>query len=389
MSTPNTLTDLIPDFFYAMDVVSREMVGLLPSISLDASTQQAAKDQTIRSFVTPVAATYDVTPGQLPADNGQQTIGSVTMSISKVKYAPMLITGEEELGLDSPGGPGSNAILQDQIQQGIRSLVNEMESDGCALFYKASRAVAPAGTTLFDAANYKDVANVARILDDNGAPMAGRTLVLNSLATAAFRGNAQNTGANTAGTDSFQRNGIMLPMFGMDLRSSAGIKSQTAGTGSGLKTDSAGYAIGATSITVATDGSGTILAGDVVSFSTDASGAKYVVLTGGDMSSGGTITINAPGLRGSLAAAQADITINTSTDKNMAFSRNAIHMATRAPAVPKRGDMAKDRITLRDPYSGIAFTFAMYPGYHMNKFEVSAAWGIEVIKKEHLALLID
>lgn len=389
MSTPNTLTDLIPDFFYAMDVVSRELVGLIPSISLDAKTEQAAKDQVIRSFVTPTASTYDVTPGQLPVDNGQQTITKVDMAITKVKYAPMLITGEEELGLDSPGGPGSNLILQDQIQQGIRALVNEMEADGCALFYKASRAVAPAGTTLFDAANYKDVANVAKILDDNGAPANNRSLILNTLATAAFRGNAQNTGANTAGTDSFQRNGIMLPMFNMDLRTSGQIKSQTAGTGSGLKTDSTGYAIGATSITVATDGSGTIVPGDVISFSTDATGSKYVVLSGGNMDSGGTVVINAPGLRGSLAASQADITINSSTDKNMALSRNAIHMVTRAPAVPKRGDMAADRITLRDPYSGIAFTFAIYKGYHMNKFEVSAAWGIEVIKKEHLALLID
>jgi hypothetical protein len=389
MSTPNTLTDLIPDFFYAMNVVSREQVGLIPSISLDATTERAAKDQIIRTHVVPTASTYDVTPGQLPVDNGQQTIGNTTMAISKVKYAPMLITGEEELGLDSPGGPGSNSILQDQIQEGIRALVNEMEADAAALFYKASRAVAPAGTTLFDAANYKDVANVAKILDDNGAPASGRALVLNTLATAAFRGNAQNTGANTAGSDSFQRNGIMLPMFGMDLRTSGQIKSQTAGTASGLKTDSTGYAVGATTITVATDGSGTILPGDVVSFSTDATGSKYVVLSGGDMGSGGTLVINAPGLRGSLAASQADITVNTSTDKNMAFSRNAIHMVTRAPAVPKRGDMARDRITLRDPYSGIAFTFTMWPGYYMNKFEVAAAWGVEVIKKEHLALLID
>lgn len=390
MTTPNTLTDLIPDFYYAMDVVSREIVGLLPSVSLDASPRQAAVGQTIRSFVTPTASTSNITPGQLPTDDGNQTIGNVTMTISKSKYAPMLITGEEEQGLDSPGGPGSNAILQDQIQQGVRALVNEMEADVASLFYKASRAVGPAGSTLFDAGNYKDVANVAKVLDDNGAPATGRSLVLNTLATAAFRGNAQNTSFINQGTDSFQRTGIMLPLFGMDLRTSAQIKSQTAGTAASARTNNAGYSVGATVLTLDSNGTGTIIAGDVITITGDASGASYVVVSGdADVSNGGTITIAAPGLRGALSAATHAITVNASTDKNMAFSRNAIHVVTRAPAVPRRGDIASDRITLTDPYSGIAFTFSMYKGYYMNKFEVSAAWGYEMIKPEHCALLID
>ena len=37
----NTLTGLIPDLYEALDVVSREMVGMIPSVMLDA---QAARD---------------------------------------------------------------------------------------------------------------------------------------------------------------------------------------------------------------------------------------------------------------------------------------------------------------------------------------------------------
>lgn len=390
MTTPNTLTGLINTFYYNMDVVSREQIGLIPSVSMDAAPTGAAKNQTIRTFVTPPSEAYDIEPGQLPVDDGNQSIGYRDMAITYVKRVPFVMNGEEELALNSASGPGADNLQSDQIQNALRTLNNTVEASISALFYKASRARGPAGSTLFDAANYKDIAAMARILDDNGAPPNDRTLVLNSLATAAFRGNAQNTGANTAGTDSMQRNGVFLDMFGMKLRTSAQIKSQAAGTASGATTDGSAYAIGATVLTLASAGSGTIVPGDVITIGDDSSAESYVVLSGdADVSNGGTITIGAPGLRAALSAATHTITVNASSDKNMAFSRNAIHLVARTPAVPKRGDMARDAVILRDPYSGISYRFALYPGYYQNKFEVSLAWGVDVMKPEHMALLVD
>ena len=381
----NTLTNLTPDLFEALDVVSRELVGLIPAVSRDSNAERAALNQTVRSFVAPASTSASITPGQLPPDTGNQTIGNKTITISKAKAVPVRWNGEEQRGMNT--GPGYQNILRDQFAQAMRTLCNEVEADLASLFYKASRGVGPAGTTLFDAANYNDIANVRKILVDNGAPTNDMTVVLNTIAGAAFRGQAQNYSYQNAGDVSFLRQGELMNIHGMQIRESAQIVQQTAGTGSGLKTDSTGYALGATSITVATDGSGTIVAGDVITFAGDTN--PYVVLSGGDMGSGGTVVIGAPGLKKAIGAAQVDITVNTSTDKNMAFSRNAIHLVTRAPARPSEGDSADDVMVITDPRSGLSFEVSLYKEYRQVHYEIALAWGYEVIKPEHMALLID
>ena len=51
----NTLTDLTPDLYQAMDTVSRELVGFIPSVTLDSGIERAAVGQQVRSFVTPAS----------------------------------------------------------------------------------------------------------------------------------------------------------------------------------------------------------------------------------------------------------------------------------------------------------------------------------------------
>lgn len=384
----NTLTNLTPDLYEALDVVSRELVGLIPAVSRDSSLERAALNQTVRSFVAPASTSASITPGQLAPDTGDQTIGNKTIAITKAKGVPIRWTGEEQKGMNT--GPGYNNILRDQFAQAMRTLCNEVEADLASLFYKGSNAVGPAGTTLFDAANYKDVANVAKLLDDNGAPLSDRHLVLNNIAAAAFRGNAQYYSYLNAGDVGFLRQGEFMNIHNFGIRPSAQIKSQAAGTNSGGRTDNAGYAIGATVLTLDSNGTGTIVAGDVITITGDASGASYVVLSGdADVSNGGTITIGAPGLKGTLSAATHAITVNASTDKNMAFTRNAIHLVTRAPARPVEGDTATDVMMIQDPRSGLGFEVSLYKEYRRVHYEIAMAWGYEVIKPEHLVLLVD
>lgn len=383
----NTLTNLAPDLYAALDTVSRELVGLIPSVSRDSGVERAAVGETVRSFVAPASTATSISPGQLPPNTGDQTIGNKTMTISKAKAVPIRWNGEEQKGMNN--GPGYSNILRDQFAQAMRTLTNEIENDLASLYAKASRAQSPAGTTLFDAANYKDVANVRKILADNGADMNQVSLVLDTTAGAAFRGLAQNYGADTAGSQDFLRQGTLVNIHGVNIRESAQIYQNPAvGTASGLKTDSTGYAVGSTSIAVASDGSGTIVAGDVITFSSDTS-HKYVVVSGGDMGSGGTVVIAAPGLRTAIPAAQDDIAVVAAQRRNMCFARNAIHLVTRAPARPAEGDSARDVMMIQDPRSGLGFEVAVYGEYRQVHYEISCAWGYEVIKPEHLALLLD
>lgn len=85
--------------------------------------------------------------------------------------------------------------------------------------------------------------------------------------------------------------------------------SDVTGTGSGATTDASGYAIGVTGpIALASAGTGTILVGDVITFAGDTN--PYMVLLGDtDVSDGGNITLQAPGLLVAIPAAPTAITV--------------------------------------------------------------------------------
>lgn len=373
----NTLTSLMPDLYEALDVVSRELVGFIPSISLDASAARAALNQNVRVFQTPAVAAEDVTPGQLPPDDGDQNIGNTPIVITKSRMAPFRWSGEDQKGVNT--GPGYKNIRRDQIAQAMRTLVNEIESGIGTLVYSASRATGTAGTTPFATA-LGDTAQARKILSDNGAPLSDLQCVIDTTAGANMRTLAQLTKANEAGTTELRAQGTLLELHGFQVRESAGVNIHAAGTGAGYLVNGA-LAKGATTINVDT-GTGTVVAGDVVTFAGDAN--KYVVAT---TLSGGAFTINAPGLRGAVAD-NAAMTVGAAYTGNLAFSRSAIVLATRAPALPEEGDMAEDRMLITDPRSGITFEVAMYMQYRRVRYEVSIAYGFANIKPQHTAMLL-
>jgi hypothetical protein len=382
----NTLTNLIPDVYSALDVVSRELVGLIPAVTRDPSTERAAVGQTVRSFVAPASTASDITPGVTAPNDGDQTIGNVSLTITKARAVPFRWNGEEELGVNN-GGPGAQAIRVNQIAQAMRTLTNEIEGDLAALHINASRAYGTAATTPFGTSgDYTDASNALKILLDNGAPTSDLQLVVDTAAGANIRGK-QGGKVNEAGTDSILRQGVLLDMHGMAVRESAQIKNFTKGTGASATTNNAGYAVGATVITLASAGTGTIIAGDTITFAGDTN--KYVVLSGdADVSNGGTITLAAPGLRQAIAASATNITVVGSSTRNMVFARSSIVLAQRAPALPAGGDMADDRVMITDPRSGLSFELSMYKQYRQIRWELATAWGVKVIKPEHLGILL-
>lgn len=383
----NTITNLIPTLYSALDVVSRELVGFIPAVTRNSSDARAALNQTINIPIVPAASTGDVTPGQQPADDGSQTIGNTTMTISKSKYSPVQWTGEEQLSVSASGV--INTVLRDQFAQSMRALVNLIEVDLAALSLYASRAYGTYNVSPFaTAGDFSDFAAVNKILDDNGAPLGDRHLVLGSAAMAAIRGKQSVLfKANEAGTEDLLRRGIIGQVEGLMLHNSAQVrKAVTVGTGANATTNAAGYAVGATTITLASAGTGSILAGDSVTFTGDTE--KYVVATGdADVSNGGTIVLQEPGLRKAIPASATDITVTAATNHNLGFVKSAIQLITRAPALPDGGDMADDRMTITDPVSGLAFEVSIYRQYRRIKYEVAIAWGVKAVTPRHIMLL--
>lgn len=376
----NTLTNLIPDIYAALDVVSRELVGFIPAVTRDPSVDRVATGQTVRVPQTLAnSAGKDTTPAMSLPSAADQTIGNKSLTISKSRAYPFSWSGEEQYAVKQ--GPGYLSIRQQQIAQAVRALINEMETDiGAAAYKAASRAYGTAGTTPF-ASDLTAMANLKKILDDNGAPQSDRHLVIDTAAGVKLRSLTQLTNVNQAGGDATLRQGRLLDLSNFAIGESAQVAAHTKGTGT-LYVSDGGSSVGDTAIPVKT-GSDTIVAGDVVKFENDAAN-QYVVTSA---LSGGSFTIAEPGLK--VAVSDGDtVTIQNDFTGNVAFSRNAILFATRLPTAPQEGDLAIDRMIVTDPVTGISFEFVVYPGYRMNEYEVAAAWGVTNIKPEHSTILL-
>ena len=384
----NTITGLVPEIYEALDIVSRELTGMIPSATMNASANTVQVGQAIRVDVEPAGNVSNITPAMVVPDPTGQTSGFTDIIITKSRAAEFGFNGEDQKGLNT--GAGYGTVRANKIAQAIRALTNEVETDLCGLQSTFSRAHGTAGTTPFGTANdYTDASNVLKILKDNGSPLQDNQLVINTTAGVNLLG--KQAAVADAGSDSILRQGVLLDINGMPIRESAQIVDQAAGGIAGAATtNAAGYAIGATVLTLAVGGTGNVVAGDVVTFAGDTN--KYVVASavfaGVNPAAGDTITIAAPGLRVAMTAATKAITKIAASSRNLAFNRSAIVLAARAPARPSEGDMASDVIVITDPRSGLSMEFAMYQGYRKVRYEVALAWGVKNIKPEHTALLL-
>lgn len=387
----NTLTNLIPTLYEALDVVSRERVGMIPAVTRNSSAERAALDESIRVPIAPAVTSEAAnTPGVTAPDTGDNTIDSVEMTISKSYHIPVRWNGEETRGLSNAGT--YSTVNRDRFVQAFRRLSNLIEADLASCYKSASRAVGTAGTTPFNTANdISDFANVARILDDNGCPPDGWRLVLSNAAVQNLRGKQSTLyKANEAGTDELLRDGKIMRAMGFDIGQSGQIATHTNGTASSATLTSTDYAVGSTTLTLASAGTGTLVEGDVVNIAGENNGVLYVVNTGdADVSNGGTFVINKPGLTIAQTTNTSAVTPRSSAFKaNLAFHPSAIQLITRAAAMPEGGDDASDAMMITDPVSGITFEILEYRQFRQVVYHVSLAWGWKAIKPEHIAILL-
>jgi hypothetical protein len=377
----NVLTNLAADIYKAADIVGREAVGLIPSVTVNADgSEGAALNDTVRSHSTRAVATASFTPAMTIPEGTDQTVDNKTLTISNQKGVPIPYTGEDVKHLNN--GSGFESVYGDQIMQAMRAITNDIESDIAVEAYKnASRSVGTSGTTPF-ASNFNTIAEVRQILLDNACPVNdGRlSLVINSAAGTKLRNLAQLQKANESASDRLLRQGELLNLQGMMMKESLQIQTHTAGTGASYLLNDASSAIGNTTIAVDT-GSGTVLAGDVVSFAGDTN--DYVVSAA---LAGGAFTIQEPGLKVALAD-NAAVTLKAAYAGNVAFHQSAIELAIRAPASPLGGDAATDVMMVQDPHSGLVFEVSHYKGFKKAMIHVAAVWGVKAWKPEFIASL--
>lgn len=378
----NILTKLIPDLYQNLDEVSRELTGFLPSVARNSSAVRAALGESVIVPVSTAMESGNVTPSMTVPEPKDFTMDNVAIQITKSRNVSFGLTGEEFQGVNN--GVGANYILGENIKQAVRTLVNEMEKDvAIEAAVGSSRAFGTAGSTPF-VSDLTDAAHIKKILDDNGAPMGGRSLIIDSTAGVNLRSLTQLTNVGDAGTNMTLRQGELLNLFGFSIKESAGIYNIAQSSIEGVTLNAA--EIGATELTIKAAASGSLKAGDVITIAGDNN--KYVVAeSNSSLSARGKIKIAKPGLLHVVADGSL-VTVVAASARNIAFTKNAIQLVTRAPALPAGRDAAIDSYILTDSRSGMAFEVRVYQGYRKMRMEVACAWGVKVIKPEHVATLL-
>jgi hypothetical protein len=382
----NVFDDLAADIYKAADIVGRELVGVVPSMTINAGTERAAFGGVVRSsFTRATTVNESYTPSMTIPEGDDQTVDNKTATIDKIANVQIPYTGEDIKKLNN--GIGYETVYGDQIAQAMRGITNKIENYAAlTLSLGASRAIGTAGTTPFGS-NFDEVAEIRQILVDNGMPLDGQaTIAMNTAAGTKLRNLATLQKVNESGGDSLLRRGELLNLQGLMLKESNGIASHVKGTATSGQTNGA-LAIGATAVVFdgATAGATGYKAGDVITFAADTAN-KYVVETG-LVGTSGTITIASPGLRAAIPDNNA-ITVLDNHTANIAFHRAASELVVRPPAMPQGGDVATDRMTIQDPFSGLVFEMAMYKGYGKAMMDITTFYGVKVWKPDFVATLL-
>lgn len=356
--------------------------GFLKAVNTNTGAEVAAKGDVIKVPIGKAGAMIDTPVGFSFPNAANSDVDSINMELQYSKTVPIDWNGEDQKSMLNSGAWGT--VLAQQFADAFGQIRDAIEKSVADEAVKAaSRAYGTAGTAPFaDGTKMGDLANMKGILDLNKAPASGRSIILSSAAETSMLTNQANLiKVNEAGSDAMLRQGIIMPVYGFNVRSSAQLETHTKGTGASYLTNlAASLDKGAQEIAIDT-GSGTILAGDVVTFAGDSN--KYVVSADGTTTQ---VTIGEPGLRQSLADGVA-MTIGNDYTPSIALHKSAIALAIRPPKAPNEGDMLT-RELVTDPYSGITFEVALVKGQRVVQFQVSAVWGVKAVNPAWIATLL-
>lgn len=344
----NTFTALAPLLFGAARIVPRELTGVVAAARRDFNDKGVAKGDTVTVGIVPVATVSTHTAAQAFTAGTDRTPTSAVLTLGQEGKSSWNITPEQEKSLGNGGV--ADDIFKQTVEQHIRAHVNAIETYAWGIARKAaSRATGTAATDPF-ATDQKPLADMLKILLDNGAGNLDLNAIISTTAGANLRKVSSLFKVNEGGSDALLRTGLLGNLYNFNVRESAAVTTATKGTGSGYLVDlGAGYAVGSTTIHVDT-GTGTILAGDVVTFTGDTN--KYVVKTGFAGDGDGDIVLQEPGLKATLADDVA-MTIGNTATQNVCFRSDAVCVVARPGLQPAGGGV--EQMVISDPATGLSF----------------------------------
>ena len=374
----NVFTAIAPILFTAAQKVANEAIGMLDGISTDFDDKGVAIGDKVVVPVAPVATIADFVAANVPPEGASATAQNVEVTITQTKKASWVLTGEQQRSLQN--AESDKEWLRQMMEQGMRSLRNLAES-ACWLagISGASRAYGTAGTNPF-ATNTDPLTALKRIFIEQGSPQSDLSCVIDTLSGMNLRKMDLYKNFYQSGTADQLRSGDIKPLYGFNIRESAGVGTHTAGS-STTSTVNGATAKLAQSITLATSGSLGILAGDVVSFGT-APFEKYIAQSA--LAAAGALTLPRPGLMKAVNSGDA-VNVDATFTGNIAFERSSIVGAIRPPIMPDNPTITQ--MLVKDPRTGLTFLLLQIAQYGQVSWELHLAYGFKVVQPAFVVVL--
>jgi hypothetical protein len=296
---------------------------------------------------------------------------SVNIPLTSWYEAPFYLTDKDYL-------EAMSGVIPMQASEAIKALANQIDADLMVCGKDFYGYDGTAGTTPF-LTDLTAFTSSRKTLANQLCPMDNRRVVLDASAEANALGNRAIQDASWRASTQGIIEAQIGRVLGSDWFMDQNVVTHTAGTAAGATTNSAGYAAGVKTITLASAGTGTVLVNDIITFAGHSQ--TYVVTAGDtDVSNGGTLSFE-PGLKVSLAASAIAITLKASHTVNLHFHRDAIAFASRPLENADPVGLA-NTMSAVDPVSGIALRLEVTREHKRTRWSFDVLYGCKTVRRE-------
>ncbi len=368
---PNTLSAVMPKLL-AQGLLALRSSCVMPRLVNRALEPLAgAKGSTIDVPIPSAITAVAVTPNNTAPSTADTAPTVVTVPMDQWYEAPFYMSDKDMLEVMA-------GTIPMQASEAIKALANNINAYILSSYREVYGYAGTAGTTPF-ASDLSALTAARKNLGNQLTPMGDRRCVLNMDAEANALGQRAIQDASWRGSNAGIVEGMIGRTLGFDIFSDQQMPTHVAGTASGATTNTAGYAAGVSTVTLASAGTGTILVGDVISFANHTQ--TYTVLTGdADVSGGGTVSFSPPLVTSLPTSAQA-ITVRQTHAINLAFHRDWYSFASRPFADADASGLGRF-IPAVDPVSGLAIRLEVTREHKRTRWSFDCLYGGKVTRKE-------
>jgi hypothetical protein len=384
MANSNTTTSVV-DQIFAQSLLALRQYAVMPRyVNRQYDTSPGQKFSTIAVPIPSAISAAAVTPSNTPPNDTGVSPTKVTITLDKW-YETAFFVNDKEVNEIVAG------VVDGQLSEAVKGLANQVDTDIFATYSSATAGIygygGVAGTTPF-ASGFDEFTEARAALSRQLAPTGDRYFVMdpdaeaNALGLRAVQDASYRPGSGQAALQEGELGRLLGALWAVDQN----VPQHTAGTASGATTDSAGYAIGVKTVTLASAGTGSILVGDIITFtklSAELDPQTYVVTVGdGSVAGGGTISFE-PGLKVAMTTATKAITVKATHRLNLLFHRDAIALAARPlESADPFGLTNGLRRSIMDPVSGLSLTLEISRQHYRTRIALSSLYGVMLVRPE-------